>query len=304
MQLPPPFNIDADEEAKDPEASSAESPPKDPDTPGRYAFPQSAPLSASPPRLDNNVESGLDSPRSRRKSLPSAQPSPQGVTFAPGPMIRPRRNSSIHEPSPLARLFVRSPDDTGIVDRLRERRQSLVQSLGIPYSSSQPALSSIISPRNTRFHGHIRTNSQPQRIHPELPIRQSHRSRPSITPIEEGKRLSFSHHVEPSEASSSHQSRGPGVPFPKSPEPDSSIGKASEIAERVAEKVPGGSSEEVTARLDKIDQRQKRIEEMLERLVAGDTGGDGDRRDRRRRRSRERLEDEDEDEQDDVFGSI
>ena len=50
-----------------------------------------------------------EAPRSRTQSMPSHPPSPS-LAFPTGPRARVRRNSSIHEPSPLARLFIRSPD--------------------------------------------------------------------------------------------------------------------------------------------------------------------------------------------------
>jgi hypothetical protein len=94
-------------------------------------------------------------------------------------MARPRRNSSIHEPSPLARLFVRSPDGPDLGDRLRERRQSIVNAINMPSSSTQPTLSSVLSPMWNRRRS--RADSQPLG---EVP-RRSHASRPSVTRIEE-----------------------------------------------------------------------------------------------------------------------
>lgn len=151
-----------------------------------YLFPQSAPISASPRRvLSGNDDDGYDDDegtvrgksqnvsfatdddqeaarrkrrdesRSRHNSMPANAPSPQATSFPPrNPLLpygnRPRRNSSIHEPSPLARLFVRGSGDYSdlITDRLRERRQSMVNPLLAMSQSYNTGLSGMVSPRN------------------------------------------------------------------------------------------------------------------------------------------------------------
>ena len=236
-------------------------------------------------------------PRMRHNSMPSRQASPVANVSHNRqiPAFRPRRNSSIQEPSPLARLFVRaSGDQTEVIERLRERRQSLA-GLALPASQSQPALQNLISPR-TRFLAHARANSQPIK-EDECSAEGTIRPRPTIAPIvpvaprtpiapvEEGKKLKFaSPQVTPipSRPQSPAQSRGrsSGRPFPMR-EPSTSgrsesmsrsgtIGKASEIEARESD-LGGKKDEEVVAtwaeRLEGIEERQKRIEEMLIRLV-------------------------------------
>ncbi|KAL7421096.1 hypothetical protein Q5752_003980 [Cryptotrichosporon argae] len=115
----------------------------------------SQPYSASPAQA-SFAESAASEPRVRRESLPSSASSPNVnvPVFA-----RPRRNSSIHAtplgPSPLAHLYVRSPDDPGPFVR---RRMTMSASHGAlmaggpganPTSTSQPALPA--SPRQVRF---------------------------------------------------------------------------------------------------------------------------------------------------------
>lgn len=86
--------------------------------------------------------------RSRATSMPSQPPSPthRVSVYPTGPRARPRRNSSIHEPSPLARLFVRSPD------RTHQRRQSVVQAL-MPGSTSHASISDLLRGKTRKMHG-------------------------------------------------------------------------------------------------------------------------------------------------------
>jgi len=187
------------------------------------------------------------------------------MAFQPPPMARPRRSSSIHEPSPLARLFLGSPDETGIVNRLRDRRMSLVNA--VSSSQSQPALSSILSPvrsRAKRFNQEI----PQQRANPPPEPRQrlTHLSRPSIVRIEEGKKLSF---LGRDDSPSRNREAIPGkanVPFPRrnDAEREEHIGKASQVEEMLAQKQ---DDESIGDRLAGIDARQRRIEELLEKLV-------------------------------------
>lgn len=286
LQLPPAFD---DEDI--------DSPP-DKDQGEMFAQPTTAPLTASPSAVHFSREAEYVIPRDRRNSMPSSsrQGSPIAASFPVRqlPAFRPRRNSSIHEPSPLARLFVRaSGDQTDVIDRLRERRQSLI-GLAMPASQSQPLLANLISPRGRKL-SHNRTGSQPTAPKPEeakKPI-----PKPAFTPIEEGKKLSFAtpHRTPvPSRPGSPaltgrSRSRG-GIPFPNRDGSTSAgttgtisgsgfIGKASDIEARESDM--GGSTikrdeEEVVGwkeRLDGIEEAQRRIEEMLEKLVNGTVRG-------------------------------
>lgn len=265
IQLPPAFDPEEDKDRGQlPTGQAVET------NPDSFLFPQSAPHPSSPSRIESNI----DTPRSRHNSMPSARPSPQAPAFQPGPMLaRPRRNSSILEPSPLARLFVRSPDDSGLVDRMRERRQSLVSALA--GSQSQPALSSILSPPKTRVKRLSQEISQPRSDPPSEPRKRLHAVRPSIARIDEGKALSFSGRSDsPARGRNASPAKG-GVPFPRHGESEISdtIGKASEIQEIAG--VDQSEGEKINDRLAKIDSRQRRIERLLEKLVAG-KDGDGD----------------------------
>lgn len=261
IQLPPPFDADEGKNSPDTEADQGANGGEGGE--GGHLVPRSAPQTSSPPQLDRASEG----PRQRHNSMPSPKPSPQPTAFQPAPMARPRRSSSIHEPSPLARLFVRSPDDLGLVDRLRERRMSLVNA--VSSSHSQPALSSILSPiqtKNKRFSQQITVPSfGPGSSLPRT--RYSHLPRPSIGRIEEGKRLSFSgQNRSPSRSRKSSPGRA-NVPFPRTGGqfPEDRIAKASDVEQRTA--VQHIEEESVPERLANIDERQRRIEKLLEKLV-------------------------------------
>jgi hypothetical protein len=124
---------------------------------------------------------------------------------------------------------------------------------------------------------------------PEVRPRGLHMSRPSIAPIEEGKKLTFTPIVspEPSASGSGRKLGSGGVPFPsgRGGGEAESIGKASDIQAAAEREVPGELGVDVRERLDAIDERQKRIEGMLERLLVrsgsirgrrGDVTGDDD----------------------------
>ena len=138
----------------------------------------SMPYTASPGRVE--------SIRSRRSSMPaspSPRISPTGPMSPPRPGQRPRRNSSIHDPSPLARLFI-SPTPE-IPKRLRDRRQSILHSMSMSSTASQPLISAMISP--IRKHTRIPSlSSVPAKIK-----RVAHISKPSVGTIEEGRKVSF-----------------------------------------------------------------------------------------------------------------
>ncbi|WVQ93018.1 hypothetical protein IAU59_000081 [Kwoniella sp. CBS 9459] len=172
-------------------------------------FANSAPITSSPSQLEHGVHddgasSAADpqqSPRPRRSSMPTAQRSPVIDIRKPPPLPRPRRNSSIHGPSPLAQLFVaRSPEtDRG----LHGRRNSLA---GMALSSSHPALSSVLGP-NRRPRSHSKSNSQPPSLDEMAGLQRGNRGtpphlqgrrqqtqlpKPAFRPIIENRQASFS----------------------------------------------------------------------------------------------------------------
>lgn len=316
-----------------------------------YVFPSSAPLTASPLRQQQDrqdpqgttevTSSQTSTTVSRRKSMSSAQPTPVRVTPYPPTRpqfpLRPRRNSSIHEPSPLARLFVKNERDNSVAERLRQRRESLVHALNLPSAVAQPAIAAaaMMLPQAVgtaaRPRAHSRTGSVPLPLG-EVPSR--HIPRRSVGRIEEGKRLSFSqgsdrpgtqrgvdaeansqagpskqvqfprlgqNNAAPSSRSGSPARTGSGPsrkvdatstgahlddelisPMTRTTSirfaPDlaagpSGISKSSHIAK--ASDVEAAALQRpqedlaLGARLEGIEERQRRIESLLERLVAG-----------------------------------
>jgi hypothetical protein len=238
----------------------------------------------------------VDSPWNRRKSMPSVPPIPQTIPA----IIRPRRNSSIQEPSPLARLFLRDLEGDDRAAKMRERRQSLV-SLAMPTSQSQPSLSSVLSPirRRQLKESRLSLSGIPTQsgagwasaVEPRP--RGLHLAKPSIAPIEEGKKMSFAAPPEQAPIAetprlgsmiSPRMEKFPGgVPFPTSrgiipsgageaSGEAGSIGRASDIEAAADQGLEGGQGLEVVSdmrdRLDAIDERQRRIEGMLESLLA------------------------------------
>ncbi|WRT69282.1 uncharacterized protein IL334_006266 [Kwoniella shivajii] len=137
-------------------------------TPTRLMFADSATMTASPSRLEHGVETdqqsssmdGVPTPRPRRSSMPSAPRSPN-IDIRPQaqlqlPLNRPRRNSSMHGPSPLAQLFM-SPD----TERMYHGRRNSMA--GLALSTSHPTLSSMLNPnRKQRQHTRSGSLSQPQ----------------------------------------------------------------------------------------------------------------------------------------------
>lgn len=153
----------------------------------------------------------------------------------------------------------------------------MMQSLSMA-PGSQPLFMGPLSPTRKQ---HIRTRSilpAGERAARKVP----HFARPSITTIDEGRKVSFRDSPVP-----------PSIPFPGSPRrperklkspqrsrspslhertsvegaASGSIGKASEVVEDLRDVLPavrdGGWSE----RLDKIEKAQERIEKLLARLV-------------------------------------
>ncbi|OCF32424.1 hypothetical protein I316_05850 [Kwoniella heveanensis BCC8398] len=220
FQLPPAFDTGNSSSSSSEEETERKSSPSTPKRAGltpptsagsnTLIFANSAPMTSSPSQLEHGVQEGdggdisgqsQGSPRPRRSSMPSAQRSPVIDIRQPPPLPRPRRNSSIHGPSPLAQLFVaRSPEtDRG----LHGRRNSLA---GIALSSSHPALSSVLGP-NRRPRSHSKSNSQPPTLEeiaalpggsrgtpPHLQGRrqQTQLPKPAFKPIIESRQASFS----------------------------------------------------------------------------------------------------------------
>ncbi|ORX39230.1 hypothetical protein BD324DRAFT_618919 [Kockovaella imperatae] len=199
---------------------------------------------------------------------PSAGPvAPLSPVAMAGPSHR-RRNSSIYEPSPLARLFVAAPD--GAQD-IRPRRQSMrAPAVGSLPNTSSAAMVTSYSISPSQSGGMSRRQQQqaqqaPQTAHLHVPHGPHLASSlgpsrvgpppPSIPTIQESN---------PSTPAASPK-RAPGslgVPFP------SAGGKASDIVAKASDvdriEEAGGVLEQ---KLEQMDQRQKRMEDMLSHLI-------------------------------------
>jgi len=157
----------------------------------------------------------------------------------------------------------------------------MLQSMSMSSTGSQPILSSLVSP--IRKHTRIPSlSSVPERIK-----RIAHVHKPSVGTIEEGRKVSFKAQspvpfpISPAVRQADGSNREAPLIEPalsKSPsavahireettETSIIIGKSSEVAEEVLE--TGSKEDEWRVRLDKIDERQQRIENMLTRLIAG-----------------------------------
>ncbi|WVR08864.1 hypothetical protein IAU60_005923 [Kwoniella sp. DSM 27419] len=162
--------------------------------------PQSVATTASPSRMEHGLtDTASDEPTHRRRlSMPTAaQRPPASDTRQPAPLNRPRRNSSIHGPSPLAQLFARSLEpERG----LHGRRSSMAGMAGMAMSTSHPALSSVMGPTK-RARAHSR--SDPQQTNsllaaakgsstpPEGRRHSAQPMRPAVLPIMESRQVSF-----------------------------------------------------------------------------------------------------------------
>lgn len=154
----------------------------------------------------------------------------------------------------------------------------MLHSMSMSSSGSQPILSSLVSP--IRKHTRITSlASVPERIR-----RAAHAHKPSVGTIEEGRKVSFKaaspvpfpvspavREVNtPDRKSTTREavlSKSPPVAHIKEETTETSIiiGKASEVAEEIRE--GSNQEDEWRVRLDKIDERQQRIEKMLAKLV-------------------------------------
>jgi hypothetical protein len=177
----------------------------------------------------------------------------------------------------------------------------MLHSMSMSSSGSQPILSSLVSP--IRKHTRIPSLAAvPERIK-----RVAHGHKPSVGTIEEGRKVSFQAQepipfpISPVAREGTPSRKTPSIApaLSKSPEvahikeettetlrePTAStpapmthikeattetsfiIGKASEVAEEIRDS--SNKEDEWRVRLDRIDERQQRIEKMLAKLVGG-----------------------------------
>ncbi|KAE8543604.1 hypothetical protein D1P53_000319 [Cryptococcus gattii VGV] len=277
----------------------------------------SPPFTASPSRLEQQ----LDGARPRRNSMPSPHRSYIQNSYQ---VPIHRRNSSIHGPSPLAQLFVRGLE----FEPSGGRRASMAGATGTgPQLAAFPMSGQLSKPRqsNLRSESFPESSKKEQSRHQHTPTNslsrpnKSHIISPSITPVTEGKTVSFSSDLKDSEddpvSDPSSSTFGPkernfaigrgGMPIgnreeSKPPLPSvktarfptafrgaqSSLGtvhgsrphtpnsQASDVAKASQVEVLALANPEDEAlrqnmkeKLEEMDRRQRRIEQLLERLL-------------------------------------
>ncbi|KAJ9121055.1 hypothetical protein QFC24_005036 [Naganishia onofrii] len=174
--------------------------------------------------------------RQRRQSSPAPSKMLARSSLAPEGFPLRRRRDSIMEPSPLARLFVRSPtEDSGFPIGSRRQAGSLSMSLAHP---------SHLAPHN--FSERIRQRRQSLAPIDTFTLGTKH----PIVPIQEGQPASFVEHRK-------------GSPGEDVTPPEDKVAKATAVKNAQAT----GQSLQVNDRLSAIEDRQKRIEDLLQQLV-------------------------------------
>lgn len=277
----------------------------------------SPPFTASPSRLEQQ----LDGPRPRRNSMPSPHRSYIQNSYQ---VPIHRRNSSIHGPSPLAQLFVRGLES----EPSGRRRASMAGAIGTgPQPATFPMSGLPSKPRqnNLKSESFPDSSEREQGRHQHTPTNslsrpnRSHIISPSITPVTEGKTVSFSSDLkdseddpvsDPSSSTFSRKERNlaisrggmpvsnreeskPSLPsdktarFPtafRGAQPSlgtvhgsrpytpnsqaSDVAKASQVEVlALAKPEDEALKQSMKEKLEEMDRRQKRIEQLLERLL-------------------------------------
>lgn len=197
---------------------------------------------------------------------PSASGSIKERTSAFSQIMGRRRSNSTVEPSPLAKLFVRSSPtpQSNMQPGWRGHRFSSSASMSQSIPNPMSALSQSLG-------AHIRANSTS--VAGPSAMAQSHRA---IVPIHEGKTVSF----DPAAKASTSISQS---------EADE-ITKASDLEDKEAADSPVAMDDKVELRMKALEEGQKRIEALLQSLVSarmdrGDSGSRGGSRGGSRRGS-------------------
>ncbi|KAJ9120073.1 hypothetical protein QFC22_002971 [Naganishia vaughanmartiniae] len=180
--------------------------------------------------------SQASSGRQRRQSSPAPSKMIARSSLAADGLPLRRRRDSIMEPSPLARLFVRSPtEESGFAIGSRRQAGSLSMSL---------AHSSHLAPHSFNE----RTRQRRQSLAPidAFALGTKH----PIVPIKEGQPVSFAEHRK-------------GSPGEDVTPPEDDVAKATAVKDAQAT----GQSPEINGRLSAMEERQKRIEDLLQQLV-------------------------------------
>lgn len=174
--------------------------------------------------------------RQRRQSSPAPSKMVARSSLAAEGLPLRRRRDSIIEPSPLARLFVRSPtEESGFPIGSRRQVGSLSMSLAHP---------SHLAPHN--FSERVRQRRQSLTPIDTFTLGTKH----PIVPIKEGQPVSFI----------DHQKGSPGEEVPPA---EDKVAKATAVENAQAT----AHSPEINDRLSAMEDRQKRIEDLLQQLV-------------------------------------
>lgn len=187
----------------------------------------------------------------RRQSTPatSKQVALAAVSGVDGPVATRRRRESIVEPSPLARLFVRSPtEDSTVQPGLRRHLGSLSMSLAHP----------------SHFGSHAFNERLKQRRRSLAPTEDLDKF--TIMPIKEGEPSSFR------QSSDRPEIKDQAVADVK-PDKDT-VAKATAVEDAEA----NAGNLEIDGRLAAIEGRQRRIEELLQQILRASQNSREDRR--------------------------
>jgi hypothetical protein len=243
--------------AESPNRNRMESPEQEPedhdeheDQASAMPFPRSKTIDETEGHSHTQAGSGR-----RRQSSPATSRHVAIASVAPDGLIQPqprRRRDSIIEPSPLARLFVRSPtEDSATQSGFRRHVGSLSMSLAHPSHFGSSV-----------FNDRLRQRRRSLAPTEDVGIGQKH----PIGPIKEGQPASFR---DPADK----QLPDPPKSEEVKPRRDT-IAKATAVENASATAGPT----EVDGRLQAIEERQRRIEELLQQLVRATQSGREERR--------------------------
>jgi hypothetical protein len=210
-------------------------------TPFPSSSPKNFPRSSSIPVTITPRPDG-EQLKKRRGSLPNAEQPPDASLLALGMSPRKRRGS-VMEPSPLARLFVRSPPAESHFPRsLMGHRSSLSSSLG----QAPNMLMSHIKEPSTDHQRHKSLTTMPSTNAASAPLQT----------IPSGKRVSFS------------VSRQPHRVDPDKDQLATASALKEDLLAGESRAMIGSDMHIMQEKLDNIEQQQKQIHRMLQRLLA------------------------------------
>ena len=233
--------ISSPEEQHSPHAAQEETP---------ISFPRSNTIDATSKQQQTREESSSR----RRRSTPatSRHVAVAAVSAIDGPVANRRRRDSIVEPSPLARLFVRSPtDESSMQPGNRRHIGSLSMSLTHPSHFGSNAFNERLRQRRRSLaHADDADNSD----------------KFTIMPIKEGQPSSF-------RESASRFENKDSPSLEAKPDKDR-IAKATAVEDAEA----GAGNVVIDERLAAIEERQRRIEELLQQILQRSQSGKDNRR--------------------------